>query len=497
MKKIYLILTALILAFGGNLLKAQNNFWTFPKEFWRPEGLVVSPLASEIYGFNATSGHVHAGIQDPYGEVMLAVIDDEVYNKSGLTEALFWNSTGYYLEGTSQSLIVPQPGSCSRFYIFQAGNISVNGGDYYPHFGIYNHDYVLGQLEDPNYHTANRIDGTYTEAWTEGHNTRVNGVHFAATKERPDNTRWIFISNNNAIYRVDLTCDTLVNTGWKYEYGVDELDFGWRSELEIYEDNINKIVRVAVPYRDVATSQSEDIKVVIFDIDSTTGDVVFGSRKTLGLPNSNHPSFHSHRFVHGLEFSPDGKLLYVLHEPSEDLPSPLSFYEIATETLTNLNYSNISNFEFSQLQIAGEPGDYKLWIASENYLGSLSNPNFPLINPTANWDPAAVPLNSYPLNYGGNPYSAASFTKRIVPTQIDYEDYEDIFLRTCDCCKTYAYAGMTSSITYEASASETWTYVSGNNPWNAVAGETIYIRDELVIPAGIHINIEGMTFKFG
>ncbi len=266
--------------------------------------------------------------------------------------------------------------------------------------------------------------------------------------------------------------------------------------MELYEDTAENIIRFAVPYQS-HTSNSKWIKVAIFDIDSASGAVLPGTRQDVELKNS---SSGDQSFIHGLEFSPNGKGLYIMHEQNSYYTSPLSFYDITTQTLTDLNYTNISNFEKSQIEIAGDSANYTLWMASDHYLGGLHDPDVPASppNPPA-WNSSAVPLNNYSTNIGGpvGLSTQASIT-HIVPDQIDYEDYvEGIFFETCKCCEKYAYAGENKDTTYTALTSETWSYGLSSNPWHALAGDTIYIRDYLKIPAGKSITISGMYFKFG
>ena len=119
MKKIYLFLTILMIVFGSINLKAQNNFWTFPEQYWNPSSLYPQNLPP----LNNLPEYVHAGIQDPYGEIMFYTIDDRVYDQNGWENGVI-QDTYNHISGYSESLIVPQPGSCDRYYIFQAGEPS-------------------------------------------------------------------------------------------------------------------------------------------------------------------------------------------------------------------------------------------------------------------------------------------------------------------------------------------------------------------------------------
>ncbi len=489
MKKIYLFLTVLLIVFGFMQLKAQNNFWTFPEQYWNP-GLTPLNLPNP-----APSDYVHAGIQDPYGEIKFYVLDDRVYDKFGLENGVFQDIYNP-IAGYSESLIVPQPGSCERYYIFQAGLAGPTSNDRIPYYSIYNHD--MHQLETigTGYTTAHRIDGVYTDPWYVVANFRIKNIHFAATKERPDNSRLIFTNSNQSLYRMHLTCDSLYGSSWSYQFGFSELDEGNRSELELYEDTANNVIRIAVPYQE--NTINGYIKVAIFDLDSITGNFVSGSRKTIELPNDNSTGGQLPTWVHGLEFTPDGKGLYISHQINIHFASPLSFYDIATQTLTNLStidYPGITNFKYSQLQVSGDSANYTLNLASENYIGSLWDPNIP---DDGHWNATAIPLNIYPINNGGISNFSIGDRKRLVPDQIDYEDYAETMIKaSCDCCEKYAYAGEGKDTIFEVSNTTTWSYGPGNNPWEAEVGDTIFIRDYLKIKPGANITIDGMIFKFG
>src|SRR5690554_2799879 len=80
------------------------------------------------------------------------------------------------------------------------------------------------------------------------------------------------------------------------------------------------------------------------------------------------------------------------------------------------------------------------------------------------------------------------------PNQIDYEDYHDIFLRTCECCEKYNYSGTNMDTSFTVEQNEVWTYGVGNNPWDATSGETIYIRDHITVEPGANLTIRGMDF---
>jgi hypothetical protein len=499
MRRLPLLTVGLMLFATSNATYGQNNFWTFPEENWTPGELFPGTLPTTSFGYTgAASDYAHAGIKDPYDETAFFVIDGELYNPSGVPQSLR-NANSHIVTGNSEVLIVPRPGTCDQFYIFQSSTEDqgiIN--KHFPYVSIYHIE--NGLVTDPSttqtaYNLVSDLGSINPTDWPGLQDHGLRGIHFAATRERDDGSRWVYVSNNQFVYRIDLVCDDdgdgLEYTGWKRTISPGNTESGWRNELEVYEDTTLNSVRIAAPYF-TASSFSDRIQISVFDVDNVTGNFVPGTQ--VNIPLSNPPS-QTYPYIHGIEFTPDGKGLYILHEPRGGHSGPLSFYNFTTSTLTALNFPGISNFRNSQLQISGESGNYELQMVSENYIGSLSEPNIPDVN---NWNSTAIPLNTYPLTNQGSMWPIPLMDQHIVPDQIDYDDYvEDFFFQDCECCEKYAYHEDNMDTTYEATESATWSYGFGSNPWNAEVGDTIFIRSELLIPAGKSIQIQGMIFKFG
>ena len=163
MKKIYLILTTLFVTFAGNLLQTQNPFWTFPNQYWNNiEGPGILPPANNT----TTANYTHAGILDPYGEIMFFKVDAGMYDKDGDQTHTFMNYNNDYISGSAETLIVPQPGTCDKFYIFHAGQ-SFSQDDELPYFSSYVHserpdEGGLQESEDINGNAFN-IEGNLIE----------------------------------------------------------------------------------------------------------------------------------------------------------------------------------------------------------------------------------------------------------------------------------------------------------------------------------------------
>ncbi|MCA1762821.1 MAG: hypothetical protein LC664_07505, partial [Flavobacteriales bacterium] len=479
-------------------LTAQNPLWTFPEQKLDFTGLGVVDLpTTPSYYTGAPADRTHAGYQDPYGDLMFFKVDDRIYNEFGAIPTYGWFYDGNDpITGTSETLIVPEPGSCNRFYIFHTEAKQNFTDTQYPHVSIYDdslstllHDDIITSKTSWNLVT----DLNNIANWgTTEHG--LQGVHFASTSENDDGERKIYIANNNTIYRSELTCDGLQTSGWSFDIHSSGhlLENGWRTELELYEDTANNSIKIAHPYY-LSDATNGHIKIVVIEVDSATGDYINGSRLDIQIENIN--SSGTPAYVHGIEFTPDGEGLYIMHEPTPNYPSPLSFYNFNTSALTNLSCTNMSDFTKSQLQINGDSGNYTLYMASDDFLGALDDPNNPNCS---NWTWNAIQLNSYGTNNGATgPYFVGGI-KHIVPDQVDYQDYNETFLdASCDCCYKYAYAEEKQDTSYSAIVPDTWGPGINSNPWDAAANDTIFIRDSLFIPKGLSVTITDLNFAFG
>ena len=464
---------------------SQNNFWTLPNESYNTFDNALDPLPSSGYS-GSNSDLTHAGIKDPFGNIIFFVYDGGVYDGAGNLVENFIPGTGT-LNGYSEVVIVNKPGSCNEYYIFLVGRTPV--GHQVPYYAIYNS--TTEQLEPIGSFNVQRLDNNFIPQWSfqpSSGSRGSGGIHIAATSILQNNTRQIYISNNDMLYRVDLDCTGLLANTWSYDFSVthDISPYGWRSEMELYEDGAGNL-HFAIPYEEYNNPAPNESQLWYVSINPITGNVVPNTATNIDLNNTSG----SASYIHGLEFSPDGNLIYIMHDPSTAFPGPLSYYNITTGTITSITgLTNISDFSKSQLQIGGPANDRGLYMASDDYLGRLDDPD----NPGGTWDDSFQPISSYSSNFGPYPSTSPRDEKHILPDQVDFQDYEAIFMESCECCETYAYAAETASTEFETTQSDIWEY--GNNPWNAQVGDIIYIRDELRIKEGHNIEIRDMVFKF-
>ena len=69
-------------------------------------------------------------MRDDNGNPLFFIVDQNVYDKNGAFIDYMHNNYASIIKGTAQTLIVPDPIACSRYYIFTAGkeNYTSNNG---------------------------------------------------------------------------------------------------------------------------------------------------------------------------------------------------------------------------------------------------------------------------------------------------------------------------------------------------------------------------------
>ncbi len=233
MRRSPLLTVVLMLFVTTSATFGQNNFWTFPEQYWDTDQFTPGNLPTSSYGYNGSpSDYAHAGIKDPYDEPVFFVIDGKVYDETSNSPHVMYNDSWDEIKGSSEVLIVPRPGTCDQFYIFQS-SLEGNGlhDTHFPHFSEYKRD--MGLAENSSGQTSFNmvLDASLIDEadWPEYANHGIDGIHFAATRLRADSARWLFVSNNQTVYRINVTCDGLQNTGWKYGLDPANSDEVWRS----------------------------------------------------------------------------------------------------------------------------------------------------------------------------------------------------------------------------------------------------------------------------
>lgn len=478
--------------------QTQNNVWSLSPNYYNnglstpftlPQGLTN--------GFDysgQTASNVHNAMQDANGNLLFFMVDDQVFDKDGyLIDYVYYNSVP--IKGTAEIAFVPDPVNCQKYYIIAAGRslYSEGASNKIPYVATLD-------LSQPNTYNPSRygaldftITGTASSiaSITPGfvvEPDKQGGVFIAASKLRSDNSRLVFISNGYGIYRYKID-----NNGFNYDnyflpWGPSQFNqIPMRGEMELVELP-NGNYRIAAPfiYELFTPPVTIDVKHAIFTAElDGTGTLILGTNDLLLFTYTNTDVIRP--YFHGLEFSPDGNILYITHDNSSLHPNPFEYYDFNNSGagVQTLNVANALDFKSSQIEL-GKDG--KIYLATNNRLATLSNPNNPNVS---NWTNNAQPIN-YSFNYEGVSGSDYNLKTYILPDQIDGMDYVSHLFANTECCLINS---TFDAEIHTATASETWTLGSLNNPFSSASG-TVLIEKELIIPAGITVTIQNMIFKF-
>lgn len=229
--------------------------------------------------------------------------------------------------------------------------------------------------------------------------------------------------------------------------------------MEIIEME-NGHFRLAAPYN---YSFGSDSGIALFHCELDENQVlVSGTDVVTLLPKT---SFEPAAYINGLEFSPDGNILYITHNITTSHPNPFQYinFNVPLNGFYTLNPPNISDFEHSQIETNS---DGHLIFATSNRLGALLDPNNPDPNDLnyPNWNNNFVfPLNYYSNTLNYTPLSSIRGREAyIIPKQIKKRSYSN-----------YIYeGGCAQDLGDQTTYNGTWS--PGNNPFNSQNGE-VYI----------------------
>ncbi|MBA2583277.1 MAG: hypothetical protein H0V01_07820, partial [Bacteroidetes bacterium] len=474
MKKQLVLLFCLLFSGIANLrLDAQNNVWSLPGQYKIGELLQTLPTPANpdpdsphLYYQGQPSLYTHNAMQDAQGKLLFFVVDGVVYDKNGrfideLTTFLISNDKK--VKGTSEFMIVPDPGNCQRYYFFTLQRYADNvTSDQSPYYGIL--DLSLPHVINPNgpvrgamirFNTLDNMQDIQNmmpgfTCYT------VNGGKFgnrflAASPLRPNNSRFVFVSSGFTIYRLVITPSGLVYDGIATEMTLASCEtMNHRSEMELIV-NSNGNYSIACPNRFESFGGGLN-QIYIAELDFATGNLIPGSERNIQIAAVDN--------IRGIEFSPNGRFLYFTAENHG-----IKYFDILNSTLHTVGF-NTNEFRKSFIEL-GKDG--KLYFPVQNRMATLSNPDQPdFVN---NWNNHFISIEYNENNAGSTLPGMPAFT---LPDQIDGMDYKDHFFANVACCRANNDYFLTSH-----------TFPSGTTEWWAsTPNEILTIRDELIVPKG-------------
>lgn len=518
------ILKKTVLLFGLllviQMLKAQNpaiilapNFINTLTPQFLPQPL---PTPTNYFGDPSVpiSGDPYAGyagqsatntsnlISKPDGSILFFVVDEKIYDENGYIIDFMDQYDGpgsAPIKGAAEMMIVPNPGNCSQYYIFTTHIEGFNKTPYvylldmsapniyspasFPSLGALvplTSSYKWKKVSDyePLYQSSSSTNGSG--------GSKLSNVYFAASPLRSGtNDYLIFISDGSGIFRFRLNSTGLVSESAGLDFGPTAFNPSeTRAEMELVRlSNGNyRIATIYAPYG--LTSGGYDVKQAIYSAElNSNGVLISGTVKRF-------PVYHvpDYAIISGIEFSQDGRYLYVTHLTNSVQPHQFEHYDFNTPTsgLVPLTVPSGIDLRYSQLELGA---NNVLYFANQNGLYS-KNAGVPssTIASAANFTYIA----STESGVIGGITPPANRARYLLSDQIDGEDYNAHFSANPQCC--IANNSYTKEI-YTATSSGTWSNITVNPLSNTITN-TIRIKDELRIPAGVTVTINNMTFEF-
>lgn len=433
----FLVLTAILLCTtsGKAQLQPQNNKWCLPPNLidFSTGSPIVSSLptnASIPWGYlGQSAAFCSNAIHDNTGELVFFIVDEHVYDKDGEVIEYFNTGGSGIPTGYSEISIIPDVVNCDKYHIF-----------YYIDKVPY---YALLDMNEPSIH-ANGKMGKFI--FSNGESTpfslvyginslipdyrdwivppKINGGYIAVSTIQNNDFRFVFLCNTNSIFRLRINSSGLIYDNYKIPLPTNRSEWQTvRAEMEIIQLSSGGF-RIACSYQgggNLLPNIGQGIHVYVSDLD-VQGNLVVTSERVFNYPimGDGIP------WVHGLEFSPSGDILYVSHEVTTNAPNPIEYINLQAPLPFSvpLQVTNANDFQLSQIELGA---DEKIYLASSDRLASLTNPDNPSIS---NWNDNAVPLN-YQASLG---YGSIGYVTYILPDQIDGKNYFNCKDEYTDLC---------------------------------------------------------------
>ncbi|MBL0913772.1 MAG: T9SS type A sorting domain-containing protein [Bacteroidia bacterium] len=484
---------------------SQNPLWTLPSKYLKGGSIYNLPVLTGGYS-GQTAAHGHNSMINAQENLKFYIVDNKVYNASGaLIDEMYYpggtisgvNFDEYVaISGTSETVIVPDPapGKCNRYYILLGGTEyeGTTNSDRMPFWGLLD-------LDAPGYsmNMIPMLSMVPVGEWTTSFPVKLGNVHIAATDRRSDGSYFVYVSGLHKVWRFKITASGITYDNYSFALPSGS-GYEVRAEMEI-ASLTGGGYRIAVPYQKTGGGCS------VYTAELTSaGTVISGTERVFDFYKPVGSTEES-PFVHGLEFSANGGVLYLTRQVSVSNPGAVQFFDFSNPTagLQTLNVPNADYYQFTQIE-RGKDG--WMYFARQNgstntanYFSVLGNSNTPSTSASwisANWLNAIIGI-SYPASFQGFPASSSynNMKSYLLPDQIDGMNYTSHLFSDLSCCLANTPYTIDS---YTATASGTWQAGIGQNPFSGIinSSNTVTVRKELRIPAGVTVNITNMIFRF-
>ena len=442
---------------------------------------------------------------DAQGDVEFFIVDGVIYDGEGNYIATMDLGGGAPVTGASETVIVPDPANCDRYYII---SVKVNQSIYekLPYVFLLdmslpneyactdcNHFGALVLQSCPNSTFQNyALPVSCVEPATIPNDPspgKVSNCFIAASDLQPGNFNWVFISNPQGIFRFKIDANGFNYDNHFIPFGITAFNNSRvRSEMELVELPGGGF-RIASPYEPGPGTQNNVWEYLfVADLDAN-GNFINGTDLRFPMYYYNPQGINQSAALKGIEFSENGDRIYVTHSTNILQPDQMEYYDFGTQPV-QLNPFNIPiaiDAQYSGLELTSND---KLILANQNGLYQL--PNATTAQPT---DMTQMWAFNYAPTWEG--LNGSSFHKMyMLPDQIDGMDYSAHHYANTTCCIN---SSVFEADVYTAS-SGTWapntTQNGGANPLQPNVSADIYIKQELRIPAGVSVTINDMNLHF-
>lgn len=492
-----------------------NNIWSFPPNYVKQNGQILDlpegQNASPFDDYNGVaSNNSHNVMRDIDGNIRFFVVDERVFDSQGrLIDNMHRDDNK--VKGAAETLILPDPSNCQRYYIFATGResyLSTTLKSKEPFYSIVDlsaeniYDNTRdGALVPTNSGTVTSIadmtPGFYgNEIGNDPSSNKFGNVFFAATEENCNGEHFIYVSSELGIHQYILDANGLsyTNEFIPFQLFSPLQQIRMRSGMEVIRLP-NDNYRIAVGHEAQLNSKG-GTGLFTAELDEQ-GELIptseisffFENDLVLGSGGAFVSNLETQAYIHGLEFSPDGSILYVTHNTNSNNPNPIEYFDFnnpGNNELQPLNVPNDNDFRMSQMEIDID-GD--LVLVTEDRIAALEDPNIPNIN---NWDDSKIEFpqgSSYLPNdestFATQPAVVNAITSYIFPDQVGGMNYTEHLTSSLECL---GWVDNNNGLT-------TWSPGINNNPFNSASGD-VYIDGALTIPAGSNIQINDMIFFF-
>jgi hypothetical protein len=481
----------------------QNPVWTLPGKFSNGFSIIDLPTAPLMGGYSGQPAYFTSNmIADELGSIRFFVVDENVYNGYGQwIGGMYCN--GLEATGAQELCIIPDPSNCNRYYIFSAIKITDPDEKWLPTYSLL--DLSIMQLTNYPSGTAQDIISTYNlqSSWGyTGSNYVKTRPGYAATRLQADGSYRLFMHDGvRTIYKFKITANGVVYEGISGFLPTNTVFSTFyhqlqRAELEVYE-NPNGTFKLAGCYTAFFTNAQVGIQIpmVFCATLDINGNLISSGYKSYPyepmITSSTPPFTFETGFIHGLEFSPNGNYLYVVHTynpQAPDFQNPIEYFDLISSLFIPTSVApplSAQMHDKSQIELHV---DGRMYVANEHGLSRLLNPD----NPNAgNWQWNLIPLIGSNYTWNDELTGQSNLRTYMLPDQIDRMNYLN-YLQTVSCCLTRL------PQTHYQVTSYTYTTNTIENANSNTFGTSpvVNIRDEIIIPAGIEVTMNNMELRF-